>query len=254
MLRTIISDAYKWDERDQIVAALDTLCNPNDTYGWASAGIYCYWNYETKEILYVGLAVDLTERFKQHNDYYPSIDPRGCKVEQVKKYFNENEKLGFSIVVQSPLSQPSIRKVREQFSELFEENELASETGQSGIDEIQRLEGFLIESFLQINKVLPSWNKIGGSVRGRRSVKPSNKTVLRILASHEAHYLAAKSTLREIAASAKLERYENYLHAVRMFVPFIGAQRAFDLLDAKDPVGTYGHIMSDNYLQKLLTL
>lgn len=71
MLRTIIIDFYKEKDKTKIADALNTLCSPNDNYGWASVGIYCYWDYDTKEILYIGLAVDLTVRFKQHNEFYP---------------------------------------------------------------------------------------------------------------------------------------------------------------------------------------
>lgn len=45
--------------------AIDDLCSPKDNYGWASAGIYCFW-------VYIGLAGDLAERFKQHNGILPT--------------------------------------------------------------------------------------------------------------------------------------------------------------------------------------
>ncbi|WP_149096184.1 hypothetical protein [Paenibacillus terrae] len=67
MFGTIIIDAYTENDAEEIAFALDDLCSANDSYGWASSGIYCYWNYYTKEPYYIGLAVDLTERFKQHN-------------------------------------------------------------------------------------------------------------------------------------------------------------------------------------------
>lgn len=40
------------------------LCSPNDNYG-ASAGIYCFWNYHIEEVLFIGLAGDLVERFNK---------------------------------------------------------------------------------------------------------------------------------------------------------------------------------------------
>lgn len=254
MLRTIILDAYRENEKKEISDALNMICNPNDTYGWASAGIYAYWDYESKEILYVGLAVDLNERFKQHNGFYSGVDPKTCKKDQIDAYFSSHEKLGFSIVVQSPLSQPSIKKVQNQFADLFEKDSGAAEQGKDGIDEIQRLEGILIESYRKLNKNFPTWNKMSGSLRGQCAVRPANQTALRVLANHQTHYLTARSTLREIAANSTLERYENYLHAARMLVPFIGAHKAFDLLDGQDPIGTYQHIMAEGYLEKTLAL
>lgn len=111
MFGTIISDAYKESEKQQIATSLDELCSPLDTYGWASSGIYSFWDYETREIFYIGLAVDLTERFKQHNGL-STISEEGCKVKQINEYFSSGyEKLGYSIFVQSPLSQAITSKI-----------------------------------------------------------------------------------------------------------------------------------------------
>ena len=67
MFGTVIIDAYRENEKQQMADAIDDLCCPNDNYGWASAGIYCFWDYYTHEVLYIGLAGDLAERFMQHN-------------------------------------------------------------------------------------------------------------------------------------------------------------------------------------------
>lgn len=60
MFGTVIIDAYKEAEKEQIANAIDDLCSCSDTYGWASEGIYCFWDYYTKEVLYIGLAADLS--------------------------------------------------------------------------------------------------------------------------------------------------------------------------------------------------
>ena len=119
MLRTIILDAYKENEKGKIAHALNELCSPRDNYGWASAGIYCYWNYYTHETYYIGLAVDLAERFKQHNGFYPKIDTKTCKKKEIDNYFRSEEKLGFSIIVQSPLSQPITSKLKDEYKDFF---------------------------------------------------------------------------------------------------------------------------------------
>ena len=31
-----------------LAEAIEDLCSPNDSYGWASAGIYCFWRRERK--------------------------------------------------------------------------------------------------------------------------------------------------------------------------------------------------------------
>ena len=40
MFGTVIIDAYRQDETSEIVNALEDLCSPTDSYGWASSGIY----------------------------------------------------------------------------------------------------------------------------------------------------------------------------------------------------------------------
>lgn len=67
MFGTVIIDAYSNNETEEMAKAIDDLCSPNDNYGWASAGIYSFWDYDKHEVLYIGLARDLSERFCQHN-------------------------------------------------------------------------------------------------------------------------------------------------------------------------------------------
>ena len=71
MFGTVIMDAYRKEEIYEMASAIEDLCSPNDSYGWASAGIYCFWDYCAEEILYIGLAGDLAERFRQHNGILP---------------------------------------------------------------------------------------------------------------------------------------------------------------------------------------
>ncbi|WP_243137016.1 hypothetical protein [Alkaliphilus serpentinus] len=105
MFGTVIIDAYSKDERQEIADSIDDLCSPKDNYGWASAGIYCFWDYYAEEVLYIGLASDLADRFKQHNGIKP-VDGSSSKYAKIEEYFESNERLGYTIFVQSPLSQP----------------------------------------------------------------------------------------------------------------------------------------------------
>ena len=52
MFGTIILDAYKKDEVNSFSEKIEEICSPLDTVGWASAsaGIYSFWNYNSKEI------------------------------------------------------------------------------------------------------------------------------------------------------------------------------------------------------------
>ena len=70
----------------ELANAIDDLCSPNDNYGWASAGIYCFWDYYAEAILYIGLASDLAVRFKQHNGIIPLES--GSKQKQIEEYFS----------------------------------------------------------------------------------------------------------------------------------------------------------------------
>lgn len=56
MLVTVIRERFRFDERANIAAALEEICSPNDNIGWASAGVYCFWNTRTGQPLYLGLA------------------------------------------------------------------------------------------------------------------------------------------------------------------------------------------------------
>ncbi|WP_052646975.1 hypothetical protein [Paenibacillus terrae] len=67
MFGTVIRDKYNHKQVREMVEWIDDLCSPNDGIGWSSSGIYCFWDTITKEILYIGLAIDLKIRFMQHN-------------------------------------------------------------------------------------------------------------------------------------------------------------------------------------------
>lgn len=76
MFGTVIIDAYRKEEALEIADAIDDLCSPTDNYGWASARIYCFWDYYAEAVLYIGLAGNLAERFKQHNGILPIKEDR----------------------------------------------------------------------------------------------------------------------------------------------------------------------------------
>ena len=87
MFGTVIIDAYRREDTLEMANAIDDLCSPKDNYGWASAGIYCFWDYYAEAILYIGLAGDLAERFKQHNGILPIKE--GSKQKQIEEYFSK---------------------------------------------------------------------------------------------------------------------------------------------------------------------
>ena len=178
MFGTVIIDAYRKEETLEMADAIDDLCSPTDNYGWASAGIYCFWDYYAEAVLYIGLAGDLAERFKQHNGILPIKE--GSKQKQIEDYFSRNERLGYTIFVQSPLSQPLVhrnRKVYEKFAKQ-QNSPIEDMLSEQGRDDIKRVEGILIESFRRKYGHFPLWNSMGGSMVGQTKVMENNINIV----------------------------------------------------------------------------
>ena len=70
--------------------------------------------------MYIGLASDLSERFKQHNGILPNKE--GSKQKQIDDYFSKNERLGYTIFVQSPISQPLVHRNKDMYEEFAMQN------------------------------------------------------------------------------------------------------------------------------------
>ncbi|MDK8643462.1 GIY-YIG nuclease family protein [Niallia taxi] len=253
MFGTIIQDAYSRDETQGIIEALDELCNPNDAWGWASAGIYSFWNFRTKEVLYIGLAVDLAERFKQHNGMTP-MDPNGCKYQKIQEYFNAEERLGYSIFVQSPLHQPVIRKnIYSWWNYDQEQVQISEFKDEQPKRDLRRVEGILIEAYKQKNGVLPSWNRVGGDVAGQKVATRGNYELIENLTNQEFNPITARYSLRGLAKSATFITYESYMHGARQLMLIFGMSfaNAFEHCKRKDP-NTHKRILDDDYLSTQL--
>lgn len=222
MFGTIIMDSYKANEKELMANNIDEICSPMDSFGWDSAGIYSFWDYCTKDVLYIGLASDLCVRFKQHNGLLP-IAENACKVRQIENYFLSHERLGYSILVQSPMSQPIIHRneaLYRKFLEVPEEIPITNYAGEEGLEHIRQAEGQLIESYRQVMGAVPPWNKIGGDRFSRRYASENNYLyVVRAFASGTPdNYLISRSTIRELAENAMYEWFEMQLHGLRMMM------------------------------------
>ncbi|MDA2549671.1 GIY-YIG nuclease family protein [Bacillus cereus] len=249
MFGTIIQDAYTKDETKQIAEALEDLCNPHQSYGWSSAGIYSFWNYTTKEVLYIGLAVDLLERFKQHNGII-RMEPKGCKFEKIQEYFKTQEKIGYSIFVQSSHHQPVTKKNKAEWERY---DELQFPFTQYPKDDIKIAEGILIQTYKMHHGVLPPWNQVGGSKEGQKEAKAENYIIVENLKYQNSSPLTARHTLREISKNATFLVFEEFLHAVRMKVlmgmSFNNALETFKIYDKF----TYDRIIEEKYLNHNLS-
>ncbi len=260
MFGTVIIDAYTKDETEQLAAAIDDLCNPADSYGWASAGIYSFWDYNTHEVLYIGLASDLAERFKQHNGLL-DMSEDGCKRRQIEDYFTTHDKLGYTIFVQSPLSQPMVHRNRQQYEAYAAEinTPVREYVSEQGIADIKRVEGILIEAFNQHYGHLPAWNRIGGSIAGQQRVMERNINIVKCFSNpqeFEINPIVSRSTIRELSNNATYAAYESDLHAVRMYVLMMGLdyEDAFNLAAMFDRYGSYKRIYDSGYLNKVLVV
>ena len=260
MFGTVIIDAYTKDEAEEVAGALDDLCSPCDGYGWASAGIYSFWDYYTHEILYIGLASDLHERFMQHNGLLP-IAGGSCKYEQIRHYFSEHEKLGYTIFVQSSLSQPLVHRNKATYEKFARQQNSPVEDllSEQGKDDIKRVEGILIEAYRKNYGAFPPWNKVGGSVQGQRKVLERNINIVRSFCNpqqHEVNPIVSRSTLRELSQNPTYAAHESYLHAVRMNMLIMGMSycEALEVSNKFDNFDCYQRILDEKYNEKVLAV
>lgn len=251
---TIIIDAYSEDEVEIISKSLDEICSPSDAYGWSSAGIYCFWDYDTKEIYYIGLASDLNLRFKQHNGILPVKD-ECSKKEAISNYFKTHNKLGYSILAQSTLSQPiTCRNSTEYAEHLSNRCSIENFSGNEGKCFIKKAEGILLEAYKRNKGKHPEWNKVGGSKYGQKNTENNHYEVVKSFTDFDNNFLVSKSSLRELVINPTYERFENYLHEVRVLVHVLGwsLAQSMDYILKNSVENTYKDIVESDYFNKLL--
>lgn len=262
MFGTIIMDAYRINEMHSMADSLEDICSPLDTYGWASAGVYSFWDYNTKDILYIGLASDLPVRFKQHNGLLP-IDDGACKYKQIHDYFRTHEKLGYSILVQSPLSQPIVHRNENRYRKFLNAPKgmpIPNYAGEEGLEYIRTVEGQLIESYKMTTGDFPPWNKIGGDVFSRKYASFNNyQLVVEAFAKGTPkNLLVSRSSIRELAENATYTWFEEQLHGLRMMV--LTMRMSFDeARETQKQLNPYfqdqwDRIIKSEYLDKELTI
>ncbi|GAB6620013.1 TPA: GIY-YIG nuclease family protein [Bacillus cereus] len=254
MHATIVQNAYKQNEVLDIVNSLEDLCSPNDSYGWASAGIYSFWDYNTKEVLYIGLAVDLAERFKQHNGIIPMRE-NGCKFIKIQEYFTTNEKLGYSVFLQSPLSQPVTRKnIDTWFKHDLSQVSTRDFVYEQSKNDLRQIEGILIEAFRMRHNRLPSWNSVGGSISGQRNTTEGNYDIVYDFSHQRNSPLVSRSTLKELSENPTYELYENFLHGIRQYMLYsrISFDEALPHILKIDHLKIFERIIEEDYLKKKL--
>lgn len=193
---TILTDAYSLSQTREIYESLKKLCGKFDEKPFDTFGIYCYWDFETKEILYIGLSKNLINRFSQHNNLR-SKKGKGNKSLRIKDYFNKREKLGFSILLQPPII------IEEEY--IFDKDR-----------EIKVIEGAIFQSFIDQYNRLPIWNANKGDKVGRKlAIVKRYGDILMMLNLKAPGYLNAKSTIRELADNIEYQSLECDLNLIR---------------------------------------
>ena len=254
MFATVIKDAFKKGEEKDIALALNDLCCATDTYGWASAGIYSFWNYYTKEIYYIGLAVDLEERFKQHTGI-TVINQDSCKKNYIDLYFKKYDKLGYSIFVQSPLSQPITNKNKHIWrKEDIKEMGVLDLRGGEDREDLKIVEGILIQAYKLKYGRFPAWNNVGGSIKGQVNATIGNYDIVESFVNEKLSPLVARATIRELSGDPVFTGFEIYLHAVRMHMLYhqMSFEEAINFVKEHDILNTNKRIMKMNYLNRKL--
>jgi len=230
MLATVIVDKYRASETGRIEAALEGLCSPEDNYGWSSSGIYCFWDVQSKEVLYVGLAVDLPLRFRQHNGL-ASCPDASCKRERVAEYFGARLELGYSVMVQSVhsqgictrwnLSRPEVLAwITEEFGYL-DEAETKRVMNREVDATMRRMESAMLQVHMDRRGRLPQWNRIRGVDRGfSEGVLTNARHFLDSLTLSHAgpDPFLARVTLSGLQDCATYQRFEEVLHGGRITV------------------------------------
>lgn len=83
---TFILEVFARPEAREVRDALEELLGPQSCSAFSTGGVYVFWDPETREPLYVGIAGDLPLRFAQHLGLR-SAPAKGCRREQIGAYF-----------------------------------------------------------------------------------------------------------------------------------------------------------------------
>lgn len=118
---TFVLDAYRWNERTDVMRALEGIASARDRSGFASGAVYFFWDWSTREVLYIGRAIDPAQRFRAHNGM--AGKRRGTKRSRIERYFGATDLTGCSILVRSHNEQTSGVRFKRQLRADFDDIE-----------------------------------------------------------------------------------------------------------------------------------
>jgi hypothetical protein len=212
---TFLLEVYRQQHARDVRDAMERVLGPESASSWSTGGVYVFWNPDTREPLYVGIAGDLPERFAQHNGMR-GCPASGCKREQITKYFAEEcDWLGYTVIALSSLSQPSTRRQRDSLGledpELIELNDALST---EALDEIRALEGRIIALYAQQFGKPIRWNTSPGRLP-RVSPSAEDGTLATAVGALDC-LLQARKTIRRLAEDPEAMMFEEHLHGARL--------------------------------------
>lgn len=202
MLCTLIWDTYADADRVGVLAALRRLL-PRHSRDWSRKGVYAFWDPDTHDLLYVGLASNLPQRFAQHNALVSHSG--GNKSKYISEWFAAHERLGFTVLIQGAAVQ-ILEDVRNMDWMLGVEANALTRVA----------EGQLIELHKQEYGHWPPWNGVGGSVKGSEWARPSERSVIKLLSASDESLFVARRTLRHLVGDRSALQMEALLHSARM--------------------------------------
>ncbi len=257
---TIVREVFADSEREEVRSALEEIADPRDNYGWSSAGIYVFWAPTSRQVLYIGMAVDLPERFGQHTGLV-GADARGNKRDEINAWFQSEPLLGYSVLLQTPNIQPVGHRLTAHLGVTIAE---AGEDPYLEVDplphELQDYEGRLIEHHRLSFGDRPPWNRVGGAVAGAEQVQGVGPDDLfGVVTGPLGGLLVARRPLRQLAAEPISVEYELHLHTARLQATMFGVPGSVvgpeQLWDAVERVSgtapeTAHRMQADAYLQQ----
>jgi hypothetical protein len=215
LLATVAIDQIEWKDRQEFWTALNELCSPETTCGFSSSGIYSFWDPVKFDLLYVGLASDLSLRIGQHLGLI-QCDPKCCKSKQVEKFVFENGRIGIGLLLMSPNDQTILasRKTRVTDNERLAEIEMA--LGREAKDMIAHFESLVLRSHKHIAGKLPQWNRNAGSKLGQAHSDVSLGGLVQALSGRFDVAHTSRLSIREFNDLPESQIEEFVLHPARM--------------------------------------
>ena len=215
MWGTYILETYSQSEAETVRDALEEIVGPYSGATWSTAGVYLFWNPTDRMPLYVGIASDLPVRFSQHHGLRGCPEP-ACKRKEISAYFKDgHERLGFTFLPLSSLSQPNTgRFPLEGGTDRRKLMELNEAVTSDALDEIRGLEGRLIAYSKARFGWFPDWNVDPGRVP-ERAPDISDGSMATAVGAVDI-LLQARKSLRDLAANNGWAIFEEYLHGPRI--------------------------------------